>query len=162
MALWLTRTGDQERERIALQENIVITGWDQVPDLSYIKTIEEIHQLLNEVYPTAKGNTISNWSRQLWAFRARMMVDDLIIMPSKSHKTFAIGTISGQYHYRSDLALNGRHTRPVQWLLSEVPRNKFKSDLLTSLGSIMSISMIQRNDAEDRVRELLAGNVTMA
>ena len=43
-----------------------------------------------------------------------------------------------------------RHTRPVQWLQTDIPRTTFEQDLLYSFGAFMTVCKISRNDAESR------------
>jgi len=45
----------------------------------------------------------------------------------------------------------------VRWLTKDMPRNRFDQDLLYSLGAFMTVCQIQRNNAAQRIRALLAG-----
>jgi restriction system protein len=47
-----------------------------------------------------------------------------------------------------------RHFRTVNWL-RDVPRSEMDKDILYSLGAIMTICEIRRNDAEARIRKML-------
>jgi len=49
MALWLVRAGKHgERENLALEKGLALPGWDELPDLSDIKTREELLDLLGK------------------------------------------------------------------------------------------------------------------
>jgi restriction system protein len=67
-----------------------------------------------------------------------------------------IGEVSGDYRYIKDNPVGMKHTRAVKsW--REFPRNQFDQDLLYSFGALSTVCRIQRNQAEERVRALLAG-----
>jgi restriction system protein len=49
-----------------------------------------------------------------------------------------------------------RHQRSVEWIVDAVPRDAIDQDLLYSLGAFLTICRIKRNNAELRIRALLA------
>ncbi|MBO3842695.1 MAG: restriction endonuclease, partial [Candidatus Brockarchaeota archaeon] len=77
------------------------------------------------------------------------------VVPLKSQSAIAIGQIVGGYEYRQ-LPERTTHVRPVKWLKT-LPRSAFPQDILYSLGARMTVCKIERNNAEERVRKLLAG-----
>ncbi len=157
MTLWMVRAGKHgERESLALEQNIAVIGWEDLPDLSKIKTREVLSELLKETYPDNKPKTLKNWESQIWPFIREMKHKDLVALPLKSRSSIAIGRVVGDYTYRPDLPPDARHTRPVMWM-EEYPRTAFDQDLLYSLGAFMTVCRISRNNAEERVRELVSG-----
>jgi restriction system protein len=157
MALWLVRAGRAgEWEQDALQKGLAIIGGSRLGDLSGIKTREELSALLESKYPGSAKNRISNLTSQIWAFLRRIQQGDLVVLPSKFHATIAIGKVTGPYMYRTDLSPEIRHTRSVQWLRTDVPRTAFQQDLLYSFGAFMTVCEISRNNAEERVKAVLA------
>jgi restriction system protein len=69
MTLWLVRSGRYgEREDFALKSNVLAIGWEELSDLSAIKTREQLAALLKETYVEEKDKTVLNWTRQLWDF----------------------------------------------------------------------------------------------
>jgi len=158
MAVWLVRAGKHgERETLALERNIAVIGWDSMPDLAGVTTREQLEALCTQTYPEEKPNTIRNWVGQLWAFRERMEVGDLVALPLKSQSSVAIGNVEGPYQYQRDLPGGPAHTRPVSWIRTDIPRSAFDQDLLHSLGAFMTVCQIQRNNAEARIQALLRG-----
>lgn len=163
MTLWLVRAGRYgEREAVALEKNVAVIGWDNVPDLAQVQTREELKTFLRETQPDAKTDTINNWTGQIWAFRERIKTGDLIALPLKTRSAIAIGRVKGPYQYRADLPEGARHTRPVEWRRIDIPRSAFDQDLLHSLGSAMTVCQIQRNNAETRVQALVEGKAKLA
>lgn len=157
MAVWLVRAGKRgERESLALEEGVAVIGWEDLPDLSDVKTKEELHTLLESAYPDVKRETLQNWLGQIWAFIVGIQEGDLITLPLKTRSAIAIGEVTGSYRYRPDLPGDARHTRPVKWL-KEFPRSAFDQDLLYSLGAYMTVCRVQRNNAEERIRAMISG-----
>lgn len=155
MTLWMVRAGKYgEREQMALDKNLAIIGWDELPDLAGIKDREDLTALLEKVYTDKKKNTLNNWESQLWPFINNMQIGDLVAMPSKDRSVIYFGNVTGGYQYEPGNPPRFRHTRPVQWK-QEIPRNNFEQDLLYSLGAFMTVCRIQRNDAENRIKALL-------
>lgn len=158
MALWLVRAGRHgEQEALALDNDIAVIGWSDLPDLAPVKTREELEVLCRNTYPNDKPNTVTNWVGQIWAFRERIQVGDLVVLPFKSRSAVSVGRVAGPYQYRMDLGEDTHHTRPVQWLRTDLPRSTFEQDLLYSFGAFMTVCQIQRNNAEERVRAILQG-----
>lgn len=157
MSLWLVR-GDKigQYNDTALEQGFVYVGFLKVPDLSRASTREAVATLVAEGLDGGSKNRISNFSGQLHAFRNRMKEGDLVIMPLRHRAQVAIGRITGDYEFRGDLG-GILHTRPVEWLQSDVPRTSFKQDLLHSLGAFMTVCEIKRNDAEKRVKAMASG-----
>jgi len=156
MTLWLVRSGKYgEREGLALDNGLAVIGWESLPDLSAVKTREDLYAALEAAYPDEKGKTLSNWESQLWPFAHMMAKGETVVMPLKTRAAIAIGRIAGPYAFRTDLG-EVRHTRPVEWV-KEVPRSAFAQDLLYSFGSFMTVCRVHRNDAEVRVVAVLNG-----
>lgn len=157
MRLWLVRAGKYgEREDFALQNQVALIGWPELPDLTGLETRKALNSLLQKTYPDRKPKTLSMWEGQVWAFVHDMALNDLVALPLKHRAAIAIGQVTGEYCYAKDNPPDARHTRPVQWL-TQLPRNQFDPDLLYSLGAAMTVCRIQRNQAAERVQALLTG-----
>lgn len=154
---WTVRGGrDGERERAALEQNLVILGWDELEDdLSSATSPDNLTVLLHRAYPDDGDRTIANWSYQLWQFIAIMAVGDLAVMPLKNTPYVAIGRVSGDYRYRADAPPEQRHVRPVEWIKDNVLRVALKGDLRDSMGSFRTVSELSRRDAAKRIQTVL-------
>ncbi|MCA9599436.1 MAG: restriction endonuclease [Myxococcales bacterium] len=162
MSVWLVRAGQTgDREDFALDNDVAVVGWDDMPNLASAETREELDQLYLQTYPDAGKNRRSNHVGQLWAFSHRIKPDDLVVLPLKRSSAIAIGKVTGPYQYVHSPG-TPEHRRPVQWLRTDIPRTSFDQDLLYSFGAFMTVCAITRNDAETRIRALLAGEPPMA
>ncbi len=154
--MWLVRAGKAgEQESLALEHRIAAIGWDALPDLTPCTTRAALEAMLKAAYPNQRPKTLTNWHGQVWSIRDAIKVGDVAVLPLKTRPTIALGIVSGEYQFRDDLPGGPYHTRPVDWL-AEVPRRQFDVDILLSFGAFMTVCRIERNDAEQRVRALLA------
>jgi restriction system protein len=153
--MWLVRAGKSgEKELCALQNNVAMIGWEELPDLTPYNDRDDLLCLLQDTYPTERRKTHASWQNQIWPIRDTMQVGDLVALPLKTRSAIAFGTVSGDYVYRTDLWSCPQHTRPVKWQ-AQVPRSEFDPDMLFSFGAFMTVCRIARNDAEQRIRAIL-------
>jgi restriction system protein len=159
MSVWLVRAGKfGEREQTALEKSALVIGWNELPDLSSVQDREALADVYRKLRPDASSGKVSNHVGQLWSFRSRIQPGDLAILPLKTRSAIAIGKVTGPYQYTTDLGDGVRHIRKVEWLRTDLPRTAFGQDILYSLGAFMTVCQIQRNQAEERIRAVLAGN----
>lgn len=157
MALWMVR-GDKygQYQSLALEKGFSY-HFSQVSDLSNATSRETVLEIQRKARPDAKESQIRSWGAQLYAIAQRIQKDDLIAMPLKNRPQIAIGKATGPYQYRTDLG-DIHHTVPVRWIRDDIPRTSFEQDLLYSLGSARTVCQVTRNNAEQRVLEILKGN----
>jgi restriction system protein len=148
---WLVRAGGAgEREAFALASGRAVVGWASVRDLSDCRTRQDVLDVLCESMPEASDATLRNHSTQLWALVAKITAGDLVLLPRKSERTVAIGRVTANYEYVAENPSDARHTRPVDWLRTDVPRSSIGEDLLYSLGAFTTVCEIKRNEAARR------------
>ncbi|MBI4200303.1 MAG: restriction endonuclease [Chloroflexi bacterium] len=156
MALWLNRAGRRgEYEKRFLQENRLYLTWDGLShDLSNVKK-NDIFGVLLQFYPNAKKATIRNWVGQIWPFVHEMKEGDWVLLPSKL-KPAAIhfAEITGPYIFDPKAEDPFYHHHAVKWIATDVPRSNFDQDLLYSFSAFKTVCRIERNNAENRVREM--------
>lgn len=141
------------RNRLALQNNIVTIGWNEIPDISKVSDRESLKKLYVSINPNAKGMHLSRMVGQIWDFAKEIKKGDLVALPLKTQSSVVMGMIEGEYEYK-ELAPNVKHTRQVKWLRT-IPRSGFDQDLLYSLGAFSTVCKIKRNDAENRIKAML-------
>ena len=155
--IYLVRAGRSgEDEDRALEDNVAIIGFRQILSLAIATDYESVHRIVSEALPDAKPRAVGNFAGQLSAFAVAMQEGDLVVLPRKRTSQIAIGRVTGPYQYRQ---VDGtfRHTRPVEWLQTDLPRTVFEQDLLYSFGALMTVCNISRNDAERRVAVVVEG-----
>ncbi len=156
MSVWVVRAGrDGDQEQYALQNNLAVIGWDDVPDLSSLNSRDQLLPLLVRCYPDEGENTLKNWETQLWAFSHRIVPADLVILPRKRSSTVAFGSVTGMYSYKSNGPAGCAHRIPVKWLRTDISRQLIDPDLRFSIGGAMTVFQVTRNNAEERFRALV-------
>jgi hypothetical protein len=117
MAVWVLKGGRVgEREQRILERSVVGMGWDSMPDLSQFKDRTALEATYRHAYPGAMDGRVANHVGQLYAFVHTARPGDLVVVPLKTRAAIAIGEITGDYAYRTDLGPDMTHTRPVRWL----------------------------------------------
>ena len=158
MALWVARAGRHgENEGYALSNNVVVIGWEDLPDLSSFTSRDDLLSLISNTYLSENPKAIKNWESQLWAFSNRFQVGDIVALPLKTQSAVAFGRVIGPYQYQPDAPPDAKHQCPVEWLSTDIPRSTIDSDLRFSLGGAMTVFEVKRNNAEARIRAMLKG-----
>jgi restriction system protein len=158
MAFWLVRAGSHgQYEQKFLDESRIYLTWDGLnDDLSKTSDRKELRALLQKVYPQNKPVVLSIWTGQIWKFAKEMKPDDLVALPSKIQPAIHIGEITSDYHSQPEGPDPFYHWRSVNWIGEAIPRANFGKDILYSMGALLTICGIHRNDAEKRVRVMRA------
>lgn len=157
MTVWMVRAGKYgQDEDAALEEGRAIIGWEGLPDLSRAKSREDLHEVYRLYAPDETGTALANQVGQLFAFLVSMQAGDIVALPLKSRAQVALGKVKGPYQY-VEVRGRKRHTRPVEWVRPDVPRTDIGQDMLYSLGSLLTICRIQRNNAEARFSAIIKG-----
>jgi restriction system protein len=156
MALWLVRSGGHgEYEPRFLQEQRIYFTWEDLhDDLTDAKSPDEMFQRMQATYSDCSENTVTNWSRQAWAFFKRMEPSDWVVMPSKLKPALHFAEITSQPQFAAHAESRFRHWRTVKWVALDIPRTNFDQDLPYSFGAFMTVCGISRNNAEARVKEM--------
>lgn len=157
MAAWVVRGGALgERETLAFEANLAIIGWEELGDLSGVRSRDELQTICQETYPGEKRRTLSSWIGQIWSFLKRIEVGDVVILPLHGQSTVAVGRIAGPYEYRPDLPADSRHVRRVTWESKDSARSVFDEDIRYSFGALGTVRQVQRDNAEARIWAALA------
>jgi len=145
-----------EQEEGVLENSIVTIGWNDLPNLSKIRTKEQLEKLYDETYGPRKKAHVSNVAGQIWSFLKKINRGDLVALPLKRKSGIIIGEITGDYEFRDIPRFNINHIRNVKWIRT-FPRSYFDQDILFSLGAFLTVGQVRRKDAEARVRRMLKG-----
>jgi restriction system protein len=157
MALWMLRAGrhGEYEDRFLSTSRIYLTWGDTIPhDASSFTSRADVVQRLRDHWPNASEGRVRNHAGQVWAFLRTMKPDDLVVVPSKKTPELHFGVIRTDVQFDTSAEPDYRHYREVTWLRA-LPRAAMDKDILYSLGAIMTICEISRNDAEARIRRML-------
>ena len=155
--IYLVRAGKHgEDESYVLENDLAVIGFQEIPSLANAKNYDDVSKIVARALPGEKPRLIGNFAGQVWAFAVAMRKGDVVVLPRKTTSQLALGRVTGAYEFR-DVEGKKRHTRPVKWIRTDVPRSTFEQDLLYSFGAFLTVCNISRNDAERRVAAVLDG-----
>ncbi len=158
MTFWVVRAGKYGgTENYALENGVVATGWDEIGDISRIEDKASLQTLVSETWPNETIGTLRIWAGELWALKDRIKKDDWVALPLKSRAAIAVGKVTGPYKFVPEAPEGARHQRAVKWHRTDLPRTEVDQDLLHSLGSILTVFRVSRNNAEVRLAEIIKG-----
>ena len=142
-----------EYETDSLERGIALLGFKEVADLTPASTRDAIKELVRAAYPDKNDHQHNNITNQLFAFRMRIAVGDIIAMPLKSIPGFvAVGRVLGEYQYQLvDIGDKPRHVRSVKWRKSHVDKSDIGADLRKSLSPMMTVSHPRAQDSNQRL-----------
>lgn len=98
MTAWLIRAGRAgERDQWYLDNGFAGGGWREVGDLSEAATREAVRKVVEEAFPTSSSAFHANATGQLHALRNRVAVGDTVVLPLKTKRRVALGTVTHCY-----------------------------------------------------------------
>jgi len=161
LTLWVCKAGDRgQREERMLEKSVLGIGWEALGDLSKIKSRDELKSLYSKIYSDASTGRLNNHVGQILSFIKNTEIGDIVVTPLKlKTRRIAVGKITGGYKFREDLGADMKHTIPVKWINTDIPRTSFDQDLLFSFGAYMTFCQARALNAEERVLEVAKGDV---
>lgn len=158
MTFWVVRAGRHgENEAYAIENNVVVIGWDDINDLTGLADRDALQRRIEEVHPTRTAATTRVWTGELWAFKERIQIGDWVALPLHGRAAIAVGRVTGPYTYVASAPSGARHQRAVSWVRTDLPRSEVDQDLLYSLGATLAVFRVKRNNAEERLAALVQG-----
>ena len=157
MVLWLVRAGgDGEWDELFRDGSRITIGFEREVDLNAVESRDALKALVQEKYPASSPQRIAASAGQMWTFARVMEKGDWVVVPFKTNRTINIAEIVSDYRHTSD---DHPHVRDIRWLKQDIPRSDFEQDLLNSFGGLRTVYRVSRNDAERRIRALVADGV---
>lgn len=158
MAVWVVKAGSMgERERRDLEHGVVAMGWEELGDLSKVESRDELRDLYRITYPDAPEGRVASHVGQIWAFLRKMQPGHLVVTPIKTRSEIAVGTVESDYVFTQEYGVDMQHVRRVKWLRTDISRTAFDQDLLYTFGAFMTVCQVTRDQAEERIRAVVAG-----
>ena len=159
--VWVLRAGkDGVREKRALQENLGLPGLYYNEEVENAETLDEIKKAMRAAYPEWKRGQINTQAGQLYRFRTKLQVGDIVLMPSNHvHGAVYHGTVTGPVTIdRSEPDVEAHLRVPIEWSKEPFQRDELGIDLRRSITSLLTLSQVKRNNAHERILSVIDGS----
>lgn len=138
------------------EKSAVAIGWNEVGDLSAVKTRKAITDLVTATWPETKPQSAAMAAGQLHRFVNEIEVGDMIVTYNPSRRVYLIGEVAGPYRYDTSIDPEDAQVRPVRWS-GEVGRDLLSVESRNSLGSISTLFRIPTEVAAELKKTLSSG-----
>lgn len=156
---WIVRAGrDDDYEENIFTHDIISIGWPAAGDLTSRTNQQDIKDVVRANYPEVEPKSADTYAIQLFAFRSRMRAGDLVLLLRRTSPDVAVGWVTGEYEYRTDIDRTMRHVRSVNWVRKDLPRSVLATELL-NLPALATIFRINQPDVVERMHRLLGGAI---
>ena len=150
--VWVVRHGaNGQLENMSLENNLLILGWHQVPDLTG-KNEKEIEETVKQFFK--KPHVYS----QLTKFVLKLKQNDIVVLPLKTRPgKVAVGLVKGGYKYIEDEENEHptKHTRKVEWIKTDVQKSAIGEDILKSLYGQLTLFEVKRKNVVERFEHIM-------
>ena len=116
----------------------VAIGWQGAGDLTGIQTLQQMRERLTEAYPDHKPGWLSTAAGMTYKFRRIVQPGDRVITYDPKRREYLLGTVTGDYEYRSDLVPDYSHVRKVDWE-GRISRDVLSPSSRNTLGSTLTL-----------------------
>ena len=143
--IWVCRAGmNSIHLDTFLKTHKVYLTWDGFKvDLKQFKNREQLKNLVRIEKGDVSRTSISNWSGQLYTFSQEMQVGDYILIPHKGSRYYTFGKVTGDYSF-CDSDENGLwHSKNIEILETDIPREVFSQSMRYSLGAYRTIFKVR-------------------
>ena len=158
MSVWVVRAGRVgEFEDFCLQEGIAAIDFDLRQSLTCFDDRDQLvdHLRGEPRYRDSSNSKVGKPASQLWRFANVIHDGDMVLLPRKSPRVVAVGRVHGGYSYRPNQKAAPPHTRDINWLVKEIPRDSFDQDIRYSLGGLATVYKVRATDAESRINRVV-------
>jgi hypothetical protein len=104
----------EDEQRIYDRTHLTLP-FDNLPDLSLVRSNVECQHLLRALYPYYPPETIALKADRIWQHFSGLQLDDTVAVPLPLTGKVALGKISGPYVYKVDESNEDVHQIPVTW-----------------------------------------------
>lgn len=120
---------------------LVAIGWEELGDVSDIRSYEEMKARFNEIEEYSEHNSrrIAQNAGQVYRLTLEIEEGHLVMSYDKTEREYLVGTVVGSYEWKpGDHPPGYPHVRRVEWG-DPVSRDKFTTPTKNTLGSTLTV-----------------------
>jgi predicted Mrr-cat superfamily restriction endonuclease len=96
--MYMVRAGEKASHYNEFRsKNIIGIGWNELGNLNQIRSLNEIRDLMEKIYPNDKKQKLSNNIGQIKKFLLDMEIDDYVLTYNSEAREYSIGKIISDY-----------------------------------------------------------------
>ena len=155
MSYYLIRIGEGSKYTdIGRKNGFVAIGWNEVPDLNTVKSLESLKKILIDKYKYSDAQ-IGNQAGQINRFANEMSNGDTVISPLGKGE-YLVGRL-GEYYFesRSKDDCPYKHRRKVEWRKDTVLKEDMSTNLSYAVGGTLTIFSLDKY--ADELNALISG-----
>ncbi len=146
--MWVIRAGQNSGFYDKyLKDSRVYIPWDGYRfDLSEIEDRASFRAVVEKEKKTENRTSVSNWAGQLFTFTKEISTGDYVLIPSKGSRSYCLAKIAGDYSFDEKDSDKLYHSRPIEILMTDIPRDIFSQSIIYSLGAFRTIFKAKHED----------------
>ena len=152
---WMIRAGRGGKFIEDFEKGFAAIGWNEMGDLSDLKSSDEIRARYIEVYGNDKPAKTSNAVSMLVKFRDVIKAGDVILSYSSESREYLYGIDKGKYSYQPEFVGPFGHIREVDWQ-GKVSRDSLSQKAKNQLGSVLTMFKVS-DEVIEEFKAALAG-----
>jgi restriction system protein len=129
-------------------QNIVAIGWNQLGDLTDVRTRDEIMELCRQTYPKDKPGRVVTTASVMHKFRNVIKKGDSVVTYDPATREYLVGEIASDYRFDTTMIPDHANVRDVAWR-SRVSRDALPNATRNLLGSTLTLFAISPEAWED-------------
>ena len=139
MARYWSVKAEQTIQEIVEERSFAGIGWKEADNLTGLSR-EQIAARVEECYPDYHPSRRHQTTGMLYRFASEITEGDVVLTPIKATRRVLFGRVAGPYRFNPKPPLEHEtHTRPVQWLRTDVSRDDLSTAFRNSLGGLMTV-----------------------
>jgi restriction system protein len=156
MSYFLVRLGEGAKYgEVAKKGGYVAIGWNQLPNLKTISSLEKIKKGIQKSCPQCSISSVANQAGQAYRFGFGIKKGDTVMVPLGG-RLYLVGRASEYYYEEApDDGCPFRHRRNVEWLQRELSKDDMTTNLAYALGSSLTVYSLDAYAAE--IEALISG-----
>lgn len=154
--MWMVRAGEGGAVIDDFRSGgFVAIGWQEVGDMTPLKTREQFTKAVQRGYPRARKMQVAISAGQAFRFVREMKPGDRVLTYDAGQREYLLGTVLTDYVYRPTADHPFPNVRTVRWD-GTVARDSLSVSTRNSLGAIATLFQLPP-EAADEIEKRLAG-----
>jgi len=154
--MWMVRAGRNAILAQDFEENgCVAVGWEELGDLSSVRSKEELKKEFKKVYSDEKIGRQRIILGQISRFRFDIKKGDFVVTYNPEIRVYPVGEVISDYQFISNSPGNFNHILKVKWL-GKVKRDQLSVSTKNTVGAIMTLFLMS-DSAANEFKKLLSG-----